>query len=229
MVKIDSVALVMRHALLNVCETARHAGRRHHRRATAVRKDIRPEGNGRQGLLTLSSSGSRVWLETLNWNKWSHSQNRPYAACFTDAAGAAPMPNAICRPFSWILEPRYWSCTHCRDNGCDDVRPCKEIDRPEIVEAFRGCLPCFDERHAKSRAGRVVQDEGKNSRVDLDISSFKYTRCKIKCDVGRCGVGLPDQSCRGTVWEVWIRVGWCQRKVVVDSIFIGCPVDSKYT
>lgn len=58
---------------------------------------MRPAGSGRQGLLSLSSSKSRVWFARLNWRRWSQLQNttwRIWDIFLSESSGAAPTAKA---------------------------------------------------------------------------------------------------------------------------------------
>ena len=52
--------------MLYKAETAQHVGTRAHRSRSAFSNVIRLEGRGRSALLTASSSGLSVWLDTSN-------------------------------------------------------------------------------------------------------------------------------------------------------------------
>lgn len=74
MTKKVNVTLAINTAGLCAADSAQQSGTESHRRATALDRDIRPEGRGRLGLLRRSSETSLVWLDRLKWRRWSHIQ-----------------------------------------------------------------------------------------------------------------------------------------------------------
>lgn len=79
-------------------EITAHAGMLIHRAMIAFRREIRPEGMGRQGLFSASSSGRTVWLMRLNCNRTDHSQKmamRAFSIGCERHTGAVPRAKMV--------------------------------------------------------------------------------------------------------------------------------------
>ena len=82
-------------AVENCRETKRQTGTKDQRRMRARRRVILPDGTGRSGLLSVSSEtadNEHVWLEVVNWRRWSQSHRNSSAKCLTDQTGAVTAP-----------------------------------------------------------------------------------------------------------------------------------------